>query len=390
MFDSLDTMQPDALMALIKAFRADDRDGKIDLGVGVYRTADGRTPVFGAIKKAEARLLESQDSKAYIGPEGDPDFVAALMPVIFGDDRPADRLTGVQTPGGTGALRMAAELMRRVGVTRIFVGQPSWANHAPVMKAAGLEVAIFRHADLDSQTADLDAALTAIAGAGATDAILLHGCCHNPTGIDYDADEWDAIAGALGRSAALPLIDIAYQGLGRGFDEDAAGLRAVVASAPQALIAYSCDKNFGVYRERVGALYGLAGDGDTAAKVNSHMASLARANWSMPPDHGAAAVRIALEDDELAREWRAEVDEMRDRLNAVRAALAAHDEVGKVDLAAVGRQNGMFSTLKVTPEQVERLRADHAIYMVGSGRINVAGFTLPEVDRFVSALREVA
>lgn len=390
MFDTLDQMPPDALMALIKMFKADERDDKLDLGVGVYRTADGKTPVFAAIKAAEQRLVESQETKAYIGPEGDMGFVEALKPHIFGKGSASDpRLTGVQTPGGTGALRMAAELMKRVGVRRVLVGQPSWPNHGPVMTSAGLEVVSFQHCDIDTQAVTFDALMQALDNAGEGDALLLHGCCHNPTGIDYDLDQWQRIADRVAENKILPLIDFAYQGLGRGFDEDAAGMRAVLAKVPEALIAYSCDKNFGVYRDRVGALYGLARDSDEADRLNSHFASLARANWSMPPDHGAAACRVVMEDADLTRQWLDEVADMRKRLNAVRDAIAEHGEIGPVNLPAVGRQNGMFSTLKLSPEQVKAMREDHGIYMAGSGRFNVAGLTLPQVDRFVDALKAV-
>ncbi len=392
MFEKLDQLAPDALLALIKLYAADPRESKIDLGVGVYRTADGATPVFRAIKAAETKLLETQDSKAYLAPEGDMGFVNGLMPYIFGQSVAADRLCGAQTPGGTGALRMAAELMARLGIRKVLLGTPSWPNHAPIMQTAGIEVVTYTHCDIDTQALTFDALLSAAEAASAGDAVLLHGCCHNPTGIDYSLEQWNELTEVIVRKQLFPLIDIAYQGLGVGFDEDVAGMRHLLTQVPEALVAYSCDKNFGVYRDRVGALYGVAAQKAQADVLAGHFANLARANWSMPPDHGAAAVRMILEDAALTQMWLDEVAEMRARLREVRDALAAHanENVGAVDLAAVGSQNGLFSTLKLSPEQVKQMREDHAVYMAGSGRINIAGFTLPQVAQFIDALKAMA
>ncbi|RDC59082.1 Aromatic-amino-acid transaminase [Alteripontixanthobacter maritimus] len=389
MLEQLSPQSPDALLALIKLYADDDRSDKIDLGVGVYRTDDGDTPVFAAIKNAERRLVEEQDSKSYLGPEGDMGFVNSLMPIIFGRD-PAvgGRIEGMQTPGGTGAVRLAAALAQKAGATRIHMGVPSWPNHAQIFADLGMEVASFSHA-ADDGTADLDAVLSAIKGATALDAVLLHGCCHNPTGIDYTLEQWDAIAAALAESGALPIIDTAYQGLGQGLEEDVEGMRRVLAAVPQALIAYSCDKNFGMYRDRVGALYAMMRTPDRMAPVMSNLAALARASWSMPPDHGAAAVRIILRDEVLTREWRAELDSMRERLRQVRRALDKAGKAGSVDLKPVGRGHGMFAMLPVSKEQVQALREKHGVYMAGSGRINVAGLTMSNVGKFVGALADV-
>ncbi|MFW5634348.1 MAG: aromatic amino acid transaminase [Erythrobacter sp.] len=389
MLDRLEPQSPDALLALIKLHAADPRDDKIDLGVGVYRTEDGATPVFEAIKAAEQRLVEEQDSKSYLGPEGDTGFVNALMPWIFGENATmGGRIAGMQTPGGTGAVRLAAALAQKAGMARLHMGTPSWPNHAQILADLGLELAPFDHARADG-TADLDAVLGAIRGARADEGVLLHGCCHNPTGIDYAPEEWDAIAEAFEASGAFPIIDTAYQGLGQGLEEDAKGLRTVLARVPEAFIAYSCDKNFGMYRDRVGAFYILADGRTTLDTAFSNANALARASWSMPPDHGAAAVRLILRDTDLTQAWQDELDEMRARMRQVRDRLAEAGMAGSVDLSPLGAQNGLFSVLPVTSEQVAALREDHAIYMAGSGRINVAGLSMDNIDRFIDALAEV-
>ena len=385
MLDALAPQPADALLALIKLHAADPRPDKIDLGVGVYRTGQGDTPVFGAIKAAERVLLETQTSKAYLGPEGDMGFVKALIPRIFGPDFDFSRVEGMQTPGGTGGVRLAAALAKKAGATRVWMGTPSWPNHAQIVADLGLELSAFAHAAPDG-SADGAAVLAAIAKAEAGDAILLHGCCHNPTGIDYDAAQWDAIAAALATSGVLPILDLAYQGLGHGMEEDAAGLRTVLGAVPEALVAYSCDKNFGLYRDRVGAFFVVAREGSQLPAILSNGHALARANWSMPPDHGAAAVRIVLEDPALVAQWLDELDTMRARMRQVRIALAAEGTVGGVDLTPVGRQNGLFSVLPLGAARIAALRADHGIYMAGSGRINVAGLTAANLAAFVAAL----
>jgi aromatic-amino-acid transaminase len=389
MLDRLDQQPPDALLALIKLHDADPRADKIDLGVGVYRTGQGETPVFGAIKAAEAKLVAEQDSKAYLGPEGDMGFVHALMPYIFGEDPTrGGRIEGMQTPGGTGAVRLAAALAKRAGVTRVFMGTPSWPNHAQILADLGIELAAFAHATADGE-ADLEALRAALAGGREGDAVLLHGCCHNPTGIDYSNAQWDEIAALLADSPVLPIVDLAYQGLGTGMDEDAYGTRAVLAAVPEALVAYSCDKNFGLYRDRVGALYIQAANGEDLKRILSNGHALARASWSMPPDHGAAAVRLVLEDARLTASWLDELDQMRSRIRQVREALGAAGTAGALDLTPYARQHGMFAMLPLAKEQIEALRADHGIYMAGSGRINVAGLTMGNLPKFVADLAAV-
>ncbi|QXT36359.1 aromatic amino acid transaminase [Sphingomonas sanguinis] len=384
------TRQPDdPLLRIIGQHAADPRRNKIDLGVGVFRDEEGRTPVMTAVKAAEARLLAEQQSKSYLGPEGDIGFVRALASLVLGDTVAADRVVGLQTPGGTGALRLSAELLARAGVARIWIGSPSWANHAPLFRQAGVEPAMIPCYDLNRQTFDLDGFLNGLDGAGAGDAVLLHGCCHNPIGIDPDAAGWNAIASLVAERGLLPVVDLAYQGLGDGFDVDAEGARTILAAVPEALLAYSCDKNFGLYRERTGALVAITPDRDSGITVFSNLLSLARANWSMPPDHGAAIVRIILEDEALTAQWRDELEAMRQRLASLRAALAAGGRIGAIDLAAVAHGKGMFATLPLSPTQVEWLRDRHAIYMAGSGRINIAGFNMAAVATFHEALRDM-
>ncbi len=389
MLERLNQQPPDALLALIKLHDADTRPDKIDLGVGVYRTGQGETPVFGAIKAAEQKLINEQESKSYLGPEGDMGFVHALMPFVFGEDPTCGgRIEGMQTPGGTGAVRLALALARKAGVTRVLMGTPSWPNHAQIIADLALELVPFTHATPDG-LADLDALKTALGGAGEGDAVLLHGCCHNPSGIDYTPTQWDEIATLLANKPVLPIIDLAYQGLGDGLDEDAYGTRTLIAAVPEALIAYSCDKNFGLYRDRVGALYVYAQDAEQLGRVLSNGHALARAAWSMPPDHGAAAVRLVLENEATTTQWLDELDQMRARIGQVRAALGEAGKAGSLDLLPVARGRGMFATLPLSKEQIERLRSDHGVYMAGSGRINIAGLTMGSLPKFVAALADV-
>ncbi len=387
MFQALLPQPPDGLLALIGLFRDDPRNSKIDLGVGTYRNAAGITPVVEAIKAAERILLDEQQTKAYLGPEGDQRFVELLTPIVFGAaDAHAGRLVGVQTPGGGGALRLGGELITaaRPGA-KVWLGTPTWPNHRPVLEAAGLTVAEYRYFDPATQTLCFDDMLTALSAADPGDVVLLHGCCHNPTGAELDPAQWDAVARLLAERGLMPFIDLAYQGLGGGLEADAYGVRRVLAAVEEALVAYSCDKNFGLYRERTGALFALARDADAAPVVFGNLLSLARVNWSMPPDHGAAAVRIVLDSPELSRLWRTELDGMAQRINAVRSALAAAEP----RLGFLSRQRGMFSQLPVSPETVALLRRDHGIYMAGSGRINLAGLQVADAGIFADALRAV-
>ena len=386
MLDQLQAQAPDALLALIKMHAADPRDDKIDLGVGVYRTGDGDTPVFEAIKEAERRLIDEQMSKSYLGPEGDTGFVNGLKPYIFGENATmGGRIAGMQTPGGTGAVRLALALAKKAGAHTVHLGIPSWPNHAQIVEDLDLTLKAFDHAQDGAANADL--VLERIRSAGEGEVFVLQGSSHNPTGIDYSDEDWEAIAEALSHSPALPLIDIAYQGLGRGMDEDVAGLRVVLERVSEAMIAYSCDKNFGLYRDRVGALYVMSSQAASLDAIMSNANALARANWSMPPDHGAAAVRIILRDPELTDMWLDELTAMRERINSVRERVAGSGVHGTERLA---EQNGLFAMLPLSGEQVDRLRDEYAIYMARSGRINVAGLHDGNIDAFLEAVQAVA
>jgi aromatic-amino-acid transaminase len=384
LFGRLAPQGADALLGLIALFRADPRPGKIDLGVGVYRDAAGATPVMRAVKTAEAALLAEQASKSYLGPDGDARFTGLLATLVSGARHPAsDRLTGIQTPGGTGALRLGAELVARATPgARVWIGEPTWPNHAPIFREAGLDVRTHRFFDQTTGEIDPDGMMHDLRDAKAGDILLLHGCCHNPTGANPDAAQWAEIARMCRHKGLMPFIDLAYQGLGDGLDEDAAATRMLLATLPEAMVAYSCDKNFGLYRERVGAFWALSADAGTVPLVHGNILSLARSLWSMPPDHGAAVVRMILDTPEWRADWQAELDAMRSRINGLRAALgSAHPA-----LAPIAKQRGMFALLPVGPDAARIMRARHGIYMAGNGRINIAGLTLETIPAFAAAL----
>ena len=382
--DTLDRQPPDALLALIAMHRDDPRPGKIDVGVGVYRDASGATPVLRAVKEAERRLVAEQPTKAYLGPEGDARFVALLEPILFGPSLAGStRLTGVQTPGGTGALRLGAELLARAAPdARVWMGSPTWPNHAPIFAEAGFRVEDHRYFDAATSDIDFDGMMQSLQQAAAGDIVLLHGCCHNPTGTGLSRDQWRALAALLVGRGLVPFVDFAYQGLGDGLDEDAAGLRLMLDMVGDALVAYSCDKNFGLYRERVGALWVMGSTVASVPAIRDNLLVLARSLWSMPPDHGAAVVRVILEDPALAADWRIELDEMRDRINALRISLAA----GHPRLAPIGRQRGMFAMLPIGTQAVTTLRERCGLYMAGPGRINVAGLRDETIPPFIAAV----
>lgn len=384
MFHTLQPQPPDALLSLIGLFRDDPRGGKIDLGIGTYRDEAGATPIMAAIKSAERILIEAQRTKAYLGPEGDEHFVDLLAPIVFGaPNSQAERLVGVQTPGGGGALRLGAELIAtaRPGA-KIWLGLPTWPNHRPVFAAARLNIAEYRYFDPSTQSLRFDEMIAVLSKATAGDVVLLHGCCHNPTGADLDEAQWDQVALLLANRGLVPFIDLAYQGLGRGLDADADGMRRVLGCVDEAVVAYSCDKNFGLYRERTGALFVLARNSAATAVVRENLLALARVNWSMPPDHGAAAVRAVLESEHLSRIWHIELTGMCQRIDAVRQALAAADP----QLTFLSRQRGMFSQLPISSTAVAALRGDYSIYMADSGRINLAGLRIADAMFFADAL----
>jgi len=378
-FFRLAPQPPDPLLKLIGDFAADTRSGKIDLGVGVYRAEDGATPVLAAVKEAERRLLAEQNSKSYLGPEGNVGFNRALKALVFGADSDA---ISIQTPGGTGALRLAMDVIARTNPkTRVWVGEPTWPNHLALLAASGLQVVKYRHFDQETQTMHFDEALNALKKAEPGDVVLLHGCCHNPTGADFSSTQWASLADMIAARKLLPLIDLAYQGFGDSFGLDVEGPRTVIEHCGEALLAYSCDKNFALYRERVGALFAFARG--TRDAVLSNILSCARSNWSMPPDHGAAVVATILNDETLTRMWRAELKVMHDRIAAMRRALAAIHP----DFAPIEAQRGLFSLLPVDPAGVDWLKEKFGVFMPRSGRINVAGLTGENTPRFGEAWR---
>ncbi|MCX8570541.1 MULTISPECIES: amino acid aminotransferase [Hyphomicrobiales] len=379
MFEKLQPAPADKILALIGLYRADPRADKVDLGVGVYKDETGATPVMRAVREAEQRLYAEQNTKTYLGLAGDTQFNSAMARMVFGPTADMSRIRAAQAPGGSGALRLVAELLKRTRAdATVWVSDPTWPNHIPMMRGAGLQVEQYPYFDAATGGVRFDDMLATLRQAPSGDVVLLHGCCHNPTGANLTAAQWEAIADLLVERQLIPFIDIAYQGFGEGLDADAEGLRIVAAKVPEMVVAASCSKNFAVYRDRVGAAMVLAKDGAQGDIALSNMLSAARAIYSMPPDHGAAAVRIVLEDDALRSDWESELNAMRERMLRLRVELAdalrLQSNSNRFDFLAQHR--GMFSRLGLTPQQVERLRVEHGIYMVDDSRINVAG--LPE------------
>ena len=386
LLDNLVEQPSDSLIALIALANGDPRPEKIDVGVGVYRDAAGNTPILKSVKAAERILLETQETKSYLGSQGDSRFVELIKGLVFGDEAAADdRIVGVQTPGGCGALRLGAELVAKANPdARILVGEPTWPNHAPLIGCAGVEMLSYPYYAKDSRTVCFDQMMDSLATARPGDLVLLHGCCHNPTGADLDLDQWRDVADVIGRRGLVPFVDLAYQGFGRGLESDAAGARMVIEAAEEAILAQSCDKNFSCYRERTGSLFVKASSARGAQVALGNLLSLARTMWSMPPDHGAAVARIILDDAQLRPQWQAEVEAMGERIRSLRSRLASIDP----RLAYIEDQFGMFSMLPLTPAQVMELRAERGIYMANSGRFNVVGLSDESVDRFAAAVLE--
>lgn len=392
MFEPLQPVAADAILGLIGEHKADPRAEKIDLGVGVYRTPEGNTPVLRAVKKAEHHLVGTQDSKAYIGTAGDAAYNAAMQTLAFGDSVSDERLTTIQTPGGSGSLRVAAGLILKANPDAVvWVSEPTWANHTPLLAGAGLHLKTYPYYDTETHTIRLEAMLDALRGANKGDIVLLHACCHNPSGLDPSEEQWRAIAEVIIERDLVPFIDMAYQGFARGLDEDAYGVRYLASRVPEMVLSTSCSKNFGLYRDRVGTLSILASDAERSAIVNSQVNAGVRTLYSVPPDHGAAVVRIILEDPDLRAEWMTELDEMRERLSGMGALLneKLKSTAPDHDFSHLTRTNGMFCFLGITAEQVERIKKDYGVYMVGSSRINVAGITPSNVDYLAESIAAV-
>lgn len=392
MFDQLKAQPQDKILQLIAMFRDDPRTTKIDLGVGVYKDATGLTPVMRAVKAAEKKLWETETTKTYTGLAGEPAYNAALSSMILGDAVATDRIASIATPGGTGAIRQALELIRLATPdATVWISNPTWPNHPSIIKFLGMKMAEYRYFDAATRGVDFGGLMEDLATVTAGDVVLLHGCCHNPTGANLDAAQWDQVIALLSAKGAIPLVDLAYQGFGDGLEDDAAATRKIAAAFPETLIAASCSKNFGIYRERTGILIGIgaaAGKGVLQGNLNF----LNRQNFSFPPDHGARLVTMILEDAALKADWMAELEEVRQNMLTLRKTLA--DELRKAtnsdrfDFVATHR--GMFSRLGLTEAQVNTLREDHAIYMVGDSRINIAGLNARTVPILAAAIAQVA
>jgi len=375
MFETLPTPKLDGIIGLMQAFAADTRTDKIDLGVGVYRDAEGRTPVMRAVKQAEARILDTQDSKSYLSLAGDAAFLTEMETLLLGGAVPSARVAAVGTPGGTSAVRQICELIAKVrpGAT-VWVSAQTWPNHGPLIAAAGLTARPYRYLDAEAGALDRAGMMTDLAQAQAGEVVLLHGCCHNPTGVDLSAQDWAEVAALLERSGATAFVDMAYQGFGEGLDADAGGLRHLAARLPEVLIAASCSKNFGLYRDRVGIAMAVVPDAQRDAMAAT-LAGLNRQNFAFPPDHGGRVVSTILGDPMLRAVWLEELDAMRARVQENRRALAnaLREATGSDRMGAVAAQQGMFSILPLTEAQVTKLREDHGIYMLWDGRVNMAG-----------------
>ncbi|MEL6619339.1 MAG: amino acid aminotransferase [Pseudomonadota bacterium] len=388
MFEHLKAQKPDAILALMQMYRDDPRDTKVDLGVGVYKDASGNTPVMRAIKAAEQQVWENQTSKSYVGLAGAPDFNDAMVRLVLGDAVPRAAISSVATPGGTGAVRQAFELIRLTNpAARVFVSNPTWPNHLSILDYLGMETVLYRYFDHDTRGVDFDGMIADLKQARAGDVILLHGCCHNPTGANLTGPQWDAVIGVLNDTGATPMIDIAYQGFGDGLEQDAAGTRKVAAAVPESLIAASCSKNFGIYRERTGILM-LTAAGTDKAVAQSTLAFLNRQNYSFPPDHGARLVTTILNDDALRTDWMAELEEMRLGMLSLREQLAKELErrSGSNRFGFVAEHRGMFSRLGAAPELVVKMREESGIYMVGDSRVNIAGLNADTVPVLAEAI----
>ena len=398
MFEAVSPAPPDAIFGLNEAMRRDDRPDKINLGAGVYKDESGRTPVLNVVKEAEQRLLVSEKSKTYLPIDGHPAYAEAVRRLVFGSGHGAvkdGRIATVHTPGGTGALRVVAELLRSLGgEPTVWLSSPTWANHPQIFAAAGLETRAYAYYDAARRDLDLDAMLADLEKTQAGDLVVLHGCCHNPTGVDPAPEAWDRITEVLSRRGAVPLLDFAYHGFVEGLDEDARAVRNMAAQVGEMVVCSSFSKNFGLYSERVGAAHLLTASAEQKTALLSRAKACVRTNYSNPPLHGAAVVATVLEAPDLEAAWHQELAAMRRRIQDMRRALAAGLDARGIRLHEDGngfitRQNGMFSFSGLRPDEVERLQAEHAVYILGSGRINVAGITPSNIDRLCDAVADV-
>ncbi|MFT5037749.1 MAG: aspartate aminotransferase [Flavobacteriaceae bacterium] len=395
MFESLKPVAIDPILGLMIAFKADTRLVKIDLGVGVYQDDHGHTPVMEAVKIAEARLLELETTKSYQGMAGDPDYNQRILGLLFGEQHSilsSGRVKSIQAPGGSGALRVGAEVIRRARPeSKLWIGVPTWPNHIPLLGSAGFEIKEYPYYDMSRHQISSQAMMEALRSVPAGDMVLLHGCCHNPTGADLSHDQWDEIADMALERGFIPFIDTAYQGLGDGLDEDGYGMRMMAERLPELVIASSCSKNFGLYRERTGSITFIAETPEQADIVISQAMSTARSIYSMPPAHGALLVSMVLGDDQLRAQWQAELEMVRLRIKSMRTLLcdSIQDNEAGVDFSHIKEQKGMFSFLGITSVQLQRLREEFGIYIVSSTRVNLAGVNSNNIDYLSQSILRV-
>lgn len=393
-FNSIEPAAPDAILGLNEAFKNDPNPDKINLTVGVYQNEKGETPIFKCIQQAEKRLAETEKNKSYLGINGTPEYSAAVQNLLFGSDSEivaSGRAATAQSPGGTGGLRIAGDfIQRRFPGAKVWFSQPTWANHPAIFKAAGLETESYDYLDQSRTGLDFPAMLLALQKAQPGDVIVLHGCCHNPTGVDLNSDQWKQVAELASERNLLPLVDCAYQGFNNGLEEDTQGIRILCDAGLEVIICSSFSKNLGLYGERVGAMTLVADNKDAAAAAMSHVKSCIRVNYSNPPKHGAALATIVLTDAELTAIWHAELEEVRKRIKSVRSQFVSEmNSRSDRDFSFIESQNGMFSFSGLTPVQVDQLKQDYSIYIVGAGRINVAGINDQNMGRLCDCIAKV-
>ena len=395
MFEGLKALPQDPILGLMMKFREDTNPDKLDLGVGVYKDEQGNTPIMESVHLAEQQLLITESTKSYIAPAGTVLYNQRMRELVFGADHVVlkeGRIASAQTPGGCGALRMAAEFIQGCNAdSAVWVSTPTWANHIPLLGGAGVTIKEYPYYDYEQNNIQFDAMLASLEAASAGDFLLLHGCCHNPSGADLNQEQWQAVTELCARKGLIPFIDMAYQGLGIGLDEDAYGVRLMADTLPEMLVATSCSKNFGLYRERTGTLFIVAGNAEQAANAGSQLFNKIRSHYSMPPSHGAAVVETILSDTGMNKQWQGELQAMRQRIQSLRKSLVQKIAATGIDrdFSFIEQQFGMFSFLGITPQQVAQLQQDYGIYIVDSSRVNMAGLSDDRMDYFVNALVDV-
>jgi len=395
MFETFTPAPPDAILGLTEAFKKDPNPKKVNLGVGIYKDAKGSTPVLDSVKRAEERILQNENTKNYLGIDGTAEYSAAVQELLFGANHEvmtSNRSVTAQAPGGTGALRIAADfIFRMFPKARVWLSDPTWPNHPSIFKAAGLETGVYPYFDAATNGIKFDEMVATLQGIPAGDVILLHGCCHNPTGADLSPAQWQKIAAIVTARKLLPLVDFAYQGFGDGLEADAVGMRTICQPGQEVLIASSFSKNFGLYNERIGALTLVATTPAAAETALGHIKLAIRANYSSPPAHGAAIVTTILRDPTLRAQWETEVTDMRNRINQMRHLFVEtlNEKGVQQDFSFIAHQRGMFSFSGLTPAHVKALREKHGVYIVGSGRISVAGMTEGNMDYLCAAIADV-